>query len=362
MSVRLLARLCPILVLLAIPSRALWGATLPENVRQTTNSNSAKPQVQTFLEGKVPDLASEDPAVQSKAREAIVAEVMTTGTGASAAQLSAQFLDVYADVLNTQLLKLANDQKVRARLSVAIVACDVAKRVNNAKLVPVVVDLLDDQRDPVVLWAIKASKYLLGPSFAGAKPNSALAGPFVAAAKKYVKSGPMIIAAYDSLRGVEAPGAATPAIQGAVDAMQSLLDARREIYLTDIPEMPTADNSAAAFLSAQQIWKAQTPAQQLKTIQHISDLVGLASQRFTAGGAIQRGELALLLKNCGEGLLVISNWSNTHDKIDKVAKDLQMISPTTAPNEVANRAAAIYPKLIEVAQWKQLKPPPKLGN
>jgi hypothetical protein len=360
MNVRRFLPICLTAIVFVAPLRESAAAPLPSALRQTTNGESIRPTVAQAVESGVEKLKGTDPAAQAEARSDLIANVTTSPEAPT--QPSAAFLNVYADAVNTELLKLANHENARVRMNAALVAAKVAEKANNARLIPTVVDLLDDENEGVINWALKASKFLIGPAHApGAGPQAPKLMPaFIAAAEKHVSSGPMIHIAYDSLRGVETGNAPAPAIKAAVDAAHVLLQDRRVLYIKGVPEFAASESSIVAFLSGSKIWRAQTPAQQLTTIQLFSDMISLVAQRFAVVGAIERAEMGTMLKNLGGALTVIGQWTDTTAKMEPFAKPLLQIAPITPGEKAVANAEAAYKGLLTYPQWKDLKPPPKI--
>lgn len=357
MNVRRFLLRCVALGSALLPLRGAVAVPIPPALRQTTNGESIRPTVAQSVEAGVTKLKSEDPAAQAEGRGELIENVE-----AGPAAPSAAYLNVYADVLNTELLKIANDEHPRVRLNVALVAAKVAEKANNPRLVSTVVDLLDDSNEGVVNWALKACKFLIGPAHTatGGPQAIKLMPAFVAAAKKYVASGPMIQIAYDSLRGVDTGNAPPAAMKAAVDAAQALLQERRNLYLKSIPEFAASENSVVTFLSGSRIWKAQSPAQQLATLQLLSDMTSILAQRFAVVDAIQRRELAEMIKNLGGALTVVGGWTDTQAKMDAFAKPLTKVSGIMPGDQVVGLSKAVYTGLTGIAQWKDLKPPPTI--
>ncbi|HWP39352.1 MAG TPA: hypothetical protein VNL70_00405, partial [Tepidisphaeraceae bacterium] len=104
------------------------GASLPPNVITATDPLSIRPQVQQFIAEQVSRLGSSDPASHTAARDALVAEVARPPGGP---QPSAPFFDVYCELLNDELLKLARHTDPRVRLNAAILATRVAQQANS---------------------------------------------------------------------------------------------------------------------------------------------------------------------------------------------------------------------------------------
>lgn len=352
---------------IALPLRAIAAPTLPQAVRTTNNVQVARGQVTPLIERLVGKLKAGEPNAAQEIVEEVLPPAATPIGGAPAAGGAAgtpspQFLEAYAQVLNDNLMPLASDPNARVRLSAAIVAARVAERCNNAKLLPVILDFLDDQHEAVVHWAIKGTKGLVGPAHMAAAgvQGSRLMPAFLAAAKKYAASGPTIKAAYEALDEAKRPNTPAPAIKAAVDAMHELLETRRNLYIKGVPEFPSVDTLAINFLSLQNVWRAQAAPQQLRTVQLVSDMLWLVAQRYGKGNSTERGEMADMIRKTGGGLQVIGMWTDAAAKMDPIAKPVVQLTAIASPDKVLEVVKAVHPGLTGFAAWKDLKPPPTI--
>jgi hypothetical protein len=362
---RLAASFCLILALALLAPLTAGAATLPADIRTTTNSAAAKPAIQKFLDETVPQLA--DPNTTAAARDSIIAEVQTSAN--PAVEPSGPFLDAYADLLNKSLMDLAKNNQPSVRLNVAVTAARVAEKANNVRLAPLVTQLLSDESQAVVLWAVKACKHLISPLLTSAVgANDPLIPAFVAAAEKYANNGPMIQSVYEALKNDAVQNAVTPPANWAKQAptivklMQDVLAKRIELYVKEgIPEMPMAETIATNFLTSQNVFKSQTPQQQLQTVQLCSDLIGAAGQRIASASTNQQYDMIEMLKKVGGGLTVLGQYVlNKGTQTDAAVKPLTQMMVSTAPTEVATRAEAVYPQLVKISEFSKLNAPPKI--
>ncbi|WP_428940879.1 hypothetical protein [Fontivita pretiosa] len=353
------------------------AASLPPNVITSTDPLSIRPQVQQFITEQTARLAASDPASHTAARDALVAEVARPPGGP---QPTGPFLDVYCELLNDELLKLAKHTDPRVRLNAAILATRVAQQANsgpgeqprNSRLVPAVTQFLADPNDAVALWAIKASKYLLPAVLA----NSATAkdNPLLAAlidcvqkhANKPPMAGPMAQAAYDAFRFLDPgrAGAKLPpsVISPAVDLIHKILAIRLKLYETGLPPSPANEQVATYLLTLSDVWAAQSDAQKLQTVQLMSDLLSMAAQRFQTASQAERAELAEVINKKGvSGALTVISTQIGSQPLASAVSPLLNVSQTTAASEVQQRAEEVYPALIKLPQFAKLKAPPKLG-
>ena len=109
-----------------------------------------------FIKTQTEKLGGKVPAAQNDARDALIGAVVSGEPSPSA-----KFADAYTRALNDALIPLADDPSMPTRLNMAIVVGRIAEHAQSLRLKPVVVKLLGDKCDPVVLWAVKATKALL---------------------------------------------------------------------------------------------------------------------------------------------------------------------------------------------------------
>ncbi len=347
-----------------MPLGRAMAAALPAEVRTTTNPQSVRAPIQTFIDEQVGKLSSGDLAAQTAAREALVAEVQQATTASP--KPTPEFLDPYAEVLNTALLPLAKNQDPRIRLNAAVIAARVAERANNARLMPVVVDLLDDECEGVVLWAIKASKFLIPPVLSNAvtAEGNPLVPAFVKTFAKYQKSGPIVQSAYESLKIADQGANAVPSaawktvVPLVVGTLQGLVEMRIADYKTGIPPLPPVEAIATSFLVDGKVWAEQPKAQRLRTVQIIADLMSVAAERWTDADVTKRQELTHVISKASEGAWVIGNALGS----EKVKQAIVKIGPGMAAPEVAGKVAALRGALKALPEFAELKPPPSLAG
>ncbi|HEY1629565.1 MAG TPA: hypothetical protein VGF52_06880 [Tepidisphaeraceae bacterium] len=338
------------------------AATLPMEIRTTINGVSAKPIIQTFLDKQVVGLSSSVPAQQTIAREAIAAEVVPPVNPADP-PLSPVFLDLYAGILNDDLMPLGKNPDPRVRLNAAIVAAKVAAKAGNVRLEPLVSDLLADQSDAVVLWAVKACKFLLPQILANAvmAPNDQLMTTFLKTVQQHGKSAPIVHAAYDALRvdsTTVPPAAWNQVVPATVTAAQTLLENRISAYHASIPPQPGDDAIATTFLSDAQIWQAQSKDQQLRSVQDISDLLSVVAQRWENATPGERLDLAKLTKDAGGAVWVVGQ--NTGNADLQRAEEQLKVAPSMSSAQVSAQVEAIRTAIKSVPDFSGLKDAPAL--
>jgi hypothetical protein len=348
---------------------ACWSAEppLPDSVRTSTNGAAVRDQVQKFIKDNLAKLVGDDPAAVKEAREVLVLAV-TQVTPTTPAP-SAQFLDVFASVLNETLLAEVKDKKPQTRLNIAVLVARVAEKANNGQLTNITVVLLDDENQGVALWAIKATKFLIPPvlgNAVAAKDNKLIPG-LLAAVKKHVNRGPIVQAAYEAMKiSKDGPNAVSQSswkivVPVVINTTLDIVEERLKLYSNGIPAWPGVEKEGISHLVSTGIYQTPLePAMQKKlherTVQVISNLIGIVSQRLQAAGA-NRQELNGLLKNAASSLLVIPSL-----KENDTIKKLYAISTNAPADEVIAKAQAIYPVLKQVEEFKALTPPPALSE
>ncbi len=100
------------------------------------------------------------PATVHDARETLIEQA----GGAGGQVPSGPYLDLYAQELDTQLTPLLNNPDQTVRLNAAIVVAGVAQKVDNVRLLPITMLLLNDKSDAVQIWALRASRFILPPA------------------------------------------------------------------------------------------------------------------------------------------------------------------------------------------------------
>jgi hypothetical protein len=341
---------------------AAGAATLPIEIRTTTNGDAARPTIQTFLDKQVAQLSSTVPSEQSAAREAIAAEVVPP-IGPTAVPLSPVFYDLYAGILNDDLKPLEKNPDPRVRLNVAIAAARVAENAGNARLSPLVTDLLGDQSPAVILWAIKASKFLLPQILANAvtAPNDSLLPTLIKTVQSHSKSGPIIQGAYDALRvdsTIVSPAAWGQVVPAAVAATQTLLENRITRYQAGIPSLPVVDANATTFLSDAQIWRAQDNAQQQRSVQDIADLMSVVAQRWDSASPNERLDLAKLMRDAPGGIWVVGQNIGNSDL--QHAEEQFKITPSMSAAQVSAQVDALRTAIKNTPNFSDLKAAPSL--
>lgn len=333
-----------------------WSAVLPPDVRNTTNAAAVKPKIQEFLGPQIAKLSGADAAEQSAAKDAIIAEVQSGAAG----KPSDFFFDAYCEALDAAFKPLLKSTDPRVRLNLAVISARVAERAPSTRLLPTVTALLGDDNEAVALWAVKAAKPLLPTVLnvpAVAKGNT-LIPAVVAAAGKFVNSGPLVQSAYSALSIEQAETAVKraawkDAVPLAAKGIQDIISKRIEVYVKDgVPQMPSIETSPLTFLTQNSVWPNQPSDVQAQTVQVISNLISVAGQRVPV--IAQRSDRDGLVSN-----IVIAAKGMSVVGLETAAKPLVSINAGTADADLQARVNALYPEIVK--KYPGLKPPPKIA-
>jgi hypothetical protein len=195
---RLLVALACSPALFAVPAMGITEK-VPYSVKSSSSPSHAA--VQGFIDKEVANLVSEDVTTQKLARETLAWDV-AAHTGASA---TPQYQTEYANDLGKALASVLKSPSLRNRINASVVATEVAAQIartdgaSSSGLTPAVQAMLSDPQPAVVLWGIKAAKYVMASDIQGAADPSPIAKLIVKAVKEHGDSGPIIEEAFDSL-------------------------------------------------------------------------------------------------------------------------------------------------------------------
>jgi hypothetical protein len=374
-----------LVVLLSGFAPVAWAATLPASVRQSSSAAVITAPINTFLAGQITALTGTNPTAQSAAKDAIIAEALSSGTD----KPSGIFLAVYATALDAALKPAVASKDVRVRLNAAVVAGRVAEKANSAGLVPTVLALLKDENQAVALMAVKAAKPLIPPVLnaaasvpapaaraGGAAGAANAAGPqipliqaLVAATTKFADFGPLVQSAYEALQ-IEQAATNVPranwnfAVPAVVKAIQEIMAARLELYKSGVPDMPQVDPKVGNFLILTQgVWSA-APAQQVQTIQLLSNLISLAGQRVAlTPDRTKKEDLIGVIKQAGGYLVVLGGREKPkYPGLDAAAKPVSDLGPASAEQQVTAATSGLFEDLKKIPSLSSLQPPPTISS
>jgi hypothetical protein len=341
---------------------------VPAEVKTATNIADHKEALQTFINTQVQKLMSDDNLQVSQGRDALISEVNPVGN----TNPSPTYLDAYADILNTALMPaLKPDQPMLTRLNAAIATARIAERTESQRLLPVVLAILADKEGPVVLWGLKASRWILPTVMRNPvlQQSQRLLPAIVPAAKAHAQgplSGAIVREAYDvvSLDVIDpARGkrVTDPMIAQVIDDMHGLMALRIEQYRKSIPAEPSAELRPTLFLVNGRVWGLHKPEQQVRSVQLMSDLLSLGAQHAASGETSSaRDQLPVMVQRTGSALAVIPEVGKS-PAAAAALKLVMEVGATTPGLEIKKRVEPVYAALKEIEKFKALTPPPVLG-
>src|SRR5439155_19884244 len=138
-------------------ARAQGMGNVPNGVKTATEVTQYKAQIEAFVTAAVQQLAADAPDAQAKARQALEAESKVNGQPTA----SPVYLDAYTIILATHLQPLLTNPNLRVRMNVAIATANIAQVADNDHLKDIALALVSDKNEAVVLWGIKASRFII---------------------------------------------------------------------------------------------------------------------------------------------------------------------------------------------------------
>lgn len=329
--------------LIACAATIARAAGLPANV--VTSLSPPQDTINQYIAQAMIELKSSDPARQQAGRDALINFV---APAPNPPQPSPTFMLMYAQALNQQLAAIANATDLRTRLNAAIATAKVAEKNDNEKLVPTITALLNDKNEAVALWGMKAAKFVIPRGTEGAK----LIQQVVETARRFPSSTTI---AYQAL--ISGPGPSAPAI----DALHKLMQARIDLYRTEVPTDPLAEYLAMNQLVDTKWWSAQNAAQQQKTRQLLTNLASVAGQRLVLSDtADNRAAMAELIKRIGRSFGAIAIRTPGKEPLAKKMDDLTKgLGPAMAASQIAAASDGMVTAIR--ADFSDLSAPPKLN-
>jgi len=336
-----------------------WGqqvAVLPAAIK--TSSSPPPDQIKKFVDDQIYLLKDKNnPPGQTAALESLIS--------ASAGQTSAIFADLYVLSLAADLKSVvANDPTMRVRLNGAIAAAHVAANVSSGaspqsvlRLTDPVLMFLQDKNDAVVLWGIKAARFIIPAALKAGGQNTKIIAAVVAVVQNH-PAGALIqeaYAAFDPPRG-SAPQAYTLAVQ----QLLPLLAARIKQYETALPEDPAAEIDPVVTLSRPIVWQAPgvlTDKMKVQIVQELSDLNGLLGQRAQSANSQELVKIVQLLAKVGAAFVVIGE-DMQNPNLQTAATPLSKLPLSSNGAMASGLSQMIYPAIITVPLFKDVKPPP----
>ena len=341
---------------------------IPNNVKTATDVTANRPLIEQFINDNVKKLSGDEPGPQGDARDALVGAATLAGSsavasgGAGQPQPSPAYLDAYTQALDRALVPLANNPDMRVRLNAAIVTAKVADKANNARLANAAVKFMNDKQPAVALWGVKAARAMM-PSVVAAPGQNPITPALAQTVQRHALAN-IIIEVYEALtlNLFNLPSGQRPppnAIKAAIPEMLKVFRMRVDGYAGGLPPDPSVDNIPAEWLAFQPVWTQMTPAQQLATVQTISDLLGLLARQVELMSEDERTPVLPVFKRTGKALQAIADANNL-PQVSAAAKVVQTISSGTDGGDVRKATDAVTAALKAAPQFAAIKPPPDI--
>ena len=354
--------------LVALVVLSFSGATfgqIPNNVKTAPDVSANRQQIDDFVNTNAKKMASEDPKEQGDARDALIGGAVVTGNPAAGQVPSPAYFDAYTQSVDKAVTPLAANPDMRVRLNAAIVIARVAEKANNDRLATAAIKFMNDKQPAVALWGVKAARPMLPAVLSLAGGQKPLAPALAQTVQRHALLSSIISEVYEALtlNLFNLPSGQRPApatIKGAIPVMLRVFRMRVDGYTGGLPVDPSVDNIPAEWLSFQPVWSQMTPAQQLETVQAISDLLGLLGQHAEVMSGDERAPLLPVFRRTGKAIQVIGD-SNNLPQVSAAAKAVQNISAGTEGSDVRKATDGVAAALKAAPQFASIKDPPQLN-
>src|SRR5690349_9944921 len=249
---------------------------------------------------------------------------------------------------------------MRVRLNAAITAARVAEKSGNGRLAATAVRFMNDKQPAVALWGVKAGRAMI-LSVLNTPGQNPLTPAFSTTVQRHALNT-IVSEVYEALTLdlFNVPANKRPpatAIKAAIPEMLKVFQMRVAGYVGGLPPDPSVDNTPAEWLAFQPVWSQMTPAQQLQTVQLISDLLGLLGQHAEIMSGDERAPLLAVFRRTGKALQVVGD-SNNLPQVSAAAKAVQNISAGTEGSDVRKATDGRATALRAAAPFAALKTPP----
>ncbi len=337
---RRLDQLCIACLLLVV-----FGVSIPthaQTLSQAALANPTRAAVLPFVQGQVKQLQTPG-ANWSAARSALIGPVASGNP-------SVQFLDVYADAINDQLLPLASNKDATIRLNAAIVAARVAAKAENIRLAPITEVLLKDNCEGVVLWGLQTAKFVVPALLAvgNTATADAIAKETVAAAKAHM-SPAIVEDAYRTLlldptlpragAGSNDISKMDPKVIAAfITEPMDFYEYRIGLYAGGPPPQPLADSWATGFFGKAPVWSAVKANKQEGQVLNL--MLALLKAATKENDTAASPEMLELIRNSGQAFIVAGGKLGK-PALQSAAKAVSLLSANDPPAVVDAAVAAL---------------------
>jgi hypothetical protein len=341
----------------------VWGQEISEELKDSPQPSQRSAEIDAYIKAQFAKILGNDPALRTRAREHMTTDVLVVRNNQPAPPA---FLDAYAARLNAAVLDtLKSNPSATARLNLAIIVAKVAERSSpSIRLQDAAMAMLNDEDLPVVLWGMKASRWLIPSLLRNGSVQNKLMPAVIPTIKKHGSPSLLVEQGYAAFSlGLPDPvyskDVTAKMIEQVTPQMQELLKLRTEQYVVGktLPEDALIDRTASAWLVLPQVWPAQTAKQREQSVQLISDLLGIATQRWVANQG-ERETLTVLIQWASKAIWVVADLQN-NASLKNVVEPLTKLSVHDSPQGVQASSDAVFPALQE--QFQNLQAPPKLN-
>ena len=348
---RLLAAFASCLLVAGASPADAQSASLAPLKSMSTLAADADKTIAAAVQANLQKLDAQDPAQQSAARDALVADADGT---------SAAYKDRYSAAVAAQYVEQnVAAKEPRARLNAAVALARIAGKTNSAKLQPAVLALIDPkQPEAVQLWALKAAGAILADSMK-ADPQRKLLTSIVPSIKDRLTT-PMTDDAYNALN-VPVAGANS----AVVDEILRLTQARLAMYQANqipVEEASIDANGLSHILT--NYWTnpaVVTKPQQVQTMQLVCHLVATAAQLGDQAGAgtPEREQFQGLINRVVASVYVAASTTQQTGLAQVAQNVLGQIKPQQAV--LATQVQPLCPAIRQVPGFQAIKDPAPVG-
>jgi hypothetical protein len=309
-------------------------------------------QIQGFIDNAVAGLSAPSAVAQQQARKSLIDE-SENHTGGPA---TPQYQSLYAADVNKALLQgfKANNNNVHFRINAGVVAAEVAARVlrgdgDVAPLSPIVQALLNDKQSAVVLWGMKAAKYVVADGIQKGANAGVVSKLIVKAMKAHGDVGSIVEEAYnaltfDKLDKVKGNPQFAAWVGPILPDLLDLIAFRAEQYRKlGTPPSPQAERVVSVFLSVTAFPAVNSnPATLNRTLTVMGDLTCSAVGSVAAGNTAQ--ELVDTARDDGRFFDTIGAQMQ-NQPMQVAGKSIADINANTDPTKMTDRCAGLVAAL-----------------
>ena len=338
-------------------------ADLPQSVRENPQAQNDAPAIAKWVNDTLSRVKPGDTRfVQS--REELCRQAET-----GVVQPSASFQNVYVQAVVASVQPILKNPDAVLRLNAAIIVTrqSTAAPQLGTTLQPVTLALLKDDSPAVVLWGLKSAQAILPQmlSVPLIAKQQKLTPAVVAALAKHHTVDAIVQQAYDALTLPDAPPAGKGALAVTAAAMADILDLRIAEYRVGVPVNPRADGVPLVYFIKGAVVNDQTPAQRLRVLQSVSNLLTAAAQRLDTAGPAKDDVFGTVTNAAGAMYSIMSAAGNA-DAAAKYQAFLKMRPGLNPPAQIIEQARLALADVRKTTDYAAIKdapaPAPATGN